>query len=270
MLLASDGATNWMILQNYALNNLVIGGGPVSFQFTSNIQTYTVPVGITTVFVQMWGAGGSGTTDGYYGGSGGAGAYVEGFLSVIPGTILDVTVGAGGNRVSERNIIYGNGGRGSGRGGGFSAIATAGNYLVIVGGGGGAGSAGYYGREGGSATWTGRANNGGSYFSAGGGGGSQTAGGAGDGGESGSLYTGGNGGGGGGGGGYYGGGASGGNPGGGGGSSYIDKLSGANGSNSSNGFAAPNQSSPRYITGVGNGVGGNALAGNGLVWITPV
>ena len=78
------------------------------------------------------------------------------------------------------------------------------------------------------------------------------------------------GGGGGGGGGYYGGGATGGNPGGGGGSSFINNLANANGANSSNGYTAPNQSSPRYITGVGNGIGNaGQLAGNGLVWITP-
>lgn len=269
LLLASDGATNWMILQNFTANNIVIGGGPVSFQFTGALQSYIVPVGVTSIFVQLWGAGGSGTTDGFYGGSGGAGAYVEGVLSVIPGTILSVTVGAGGNRVGSRNIIWGNGGRGSGSGGGFSAIATAGNFLVIAGGGGGAGSAGFYGREGGAAYWTGTSRNGGSFFSAGGGGGSQTAGGAGDGGEAGSLYTGGNGGGGGGGGGYYGGGGTGGNPGGGGGSSFINNLANANGANSPDNFTAPNQASPRYISGVGNGVSASGLAGNGLVWITP-
>ena len=89
----------------------------------------------------------------------------------------------------------------------------------------------------------------------------------------GSQYTGGSAGqyGGGGGGGYYGGGGGtddgGWGHGGGGGSSYTNLLANPTGSNSTNGYSAPNTSSPYYQSNVGAG-GTTGVGGNGLIVLT--
>ena len=61
-----------------------------TFNFTGGIQTFTVPCGIDTVYVQAWGAqGGSGATGGNatLGGDGGFGGFAEGYLVVTPGDV---------------------------------------------------------------------------------------------------------------------------------------------------------------------------------------
>lgn len=127
----------------------------VRFDYTGAIQTWTVPPGVTRIFVDVAGAqGGSAST--YLGGKGGK---VSGILSVTPGDILQITVGG----QSTTNIaVYGFGGNG-GRstafntiaraGGGLSAISTAApvtqaNALVIAAGGGGTTTNGYAGNGG--------------------------------------------------------------------------------------------------------------------------
>lgn len=96
-----------------------------TFTSTSNDQSYTVPTGVTSVTVSMWGGGGgSGTA------VGGAGAYVTGTLAVTPGQTLKVVVGSGGigNTTSAKSTTYGGGGgttsagQNNGAGGGRSAI----------------------------------------------------------------------------------------------------------------------------------------------------
>ena len=210
------------------------------------------------VTVYMWGAGAGGNTN-----YGGAGAMVQGVLTVTPGETLTIVVGQGGT-IDGLNT-YGGGGAGGGNftgtppaaeigysfngypqnagsGGGRSAIQRGGtdptNDIVVAGGGGG-GS--YFSSDhGGAATFSGTANSGTGGLP--GLGGTQSAGGAGGGagfygtGLSGSRGVGGNtynnnifNGAGGGGGGYYGGGGGGTNggdgAGGGGGSSLTDGLS---------------------------------------------
>src|SRR5215472_18184259 len=63
--------------------------------FTSS-GTFTVPAGVTAVFVEVWGAGGAGGATG--GGSknrggGGGGAYANGTVAVTGGTTYAVTIG---------------------------------------------------------------------------------------------------------------------------------------------------------------------------------
>ena len=222
-------------------------------------QTFQVPSTIrpATVTVYMWGAGAGGNTN-----YGGAGAMVQGVLTVIPGETLTIVVGQGGT--IDGTTTYGGGGAGAGNmafggdpgigysgngfpqnagsGGGRSAIQRGGtdptNDIVVAGGGGGGT---YFSSDrGGAATFSGTANPGTGGLP--GLGGTQTAGGAGGGtgfygqGLGGSRGVGGNtyntnifNGGGGGGGGYYGGGGGGTNggdgAGGGGGSSLTGGLS---------------------------------------------
>ena len=210
--------------------------------------TYTVPAGVTSINVELNGAGGGGGS-GSGTLSGGAGGRVTGTLAVTPGETLTVVVGIGGTRpTSYYSVVTGYGGGGSaggisgvgdsGGGGGRSAIRRGGVDIVTAGGGGGAeGSRFYAGGLGGGTT----GGSGGGFQDGQGLGGTQTAGGAGGQGANsspGSLGIGGNAsaygagfnGAGGGGGGYYGGGSgnsSGSQPGGGGGgSSYVALLTG--------------------------------------------
>jgi hypothetical protein len=228
-----------------------------AFIYTGVNQIFTVPATTTNVMVYMWGAGGGGTIN-----YGGAGAMVQGILTVTPGETLNILVGQGG--VMTGLTTFGGGGAGAGNqtsadgigngdngvngnngsGGGRSAIQRGGTNPtndVVVAGGGGGGSR-WKSNHGGSATFSGTANDGISTSGVQGRGGTQNAGGAGGGsgtysiGYSGSRGIGGDtynifgyNGAGGGGGGYYGGGAGATNFGdgasGGGGSSLTSNLS---------------------------------------------
>jgi hypothetical protein len=245
------------------------------FTFTGQLQYLKVPHAARYVYVYMWGAGGQG---GWQRGNGvgGAGAMVQGVLSVVPGETLTIIVGEGG----ARGVYSAFGGGGyfptgaadySGGGGGRSAIQRGGLDIVTAGAGGGC--ADNTGDVGGAATFSGTSGIGPNPGLSGGGG-TQTAGGAGvGGGTAGSLGLGGNAAGnaGAGGSGYYGGGGSSYDQGqGGAGSSFIDNLNlipgqsvfGYNGAQP----AAPNTTSPFYQTGVAaGGTTAGQRAGDGLV-----
>ena len=60
--------------------------------FTSG--TFVVPSGVTNVIVELWGAGGGGSTCSGNGGL--SGAYGKSSVSVIPGNSYEVVVGQGG------------------------------------------------------------------------------------------------------------------------------------------------------------------------------
>ncbi len=90
-------------------------GTRVTFSYTGAPQLFKVPAGVTWASVFMWGAGGPG----------GAGAYVQGNLSVTPGETLRVVVGAGavGAAAAKISTAGGAGGYGNtGYGGGRSAV----------------------------------------------------------------------------------------------------------------------------------------------------
>jgi hypothetical protein len=60
-----------------------------------------VPEGVTALFVELWGGGGSGDRWGFGdgrggGGGGGAGGYVRSYATVVPGETLTVWAGPGG------------------------------------------------------------------------------------------------------------------------------------------------------------------------------
>jgi hypothetical protein len=121
----------------------------VKFDYTGAIQTWTVPAGVTKIFVDAAGAQG-GTLNTTFGGKGGK---VSAILTVTPGDVLNITVGG---QSTTDIAVYGFGGNGgystaygtkARAGGGLSAISTAApvtqaNALVIAGGGGG-GCSGY-------------------------------------------------------------------------------------------------------------------------------
>ncbi|MGP8216503.1 MAG: hypothetical protein ACLQQ4_13125 [Bacteroidia bacterium] len=157
-----------------------------STQYNGTGQAWTCPCGVSSVTVQLWGAGGGGGAGGDNAGavvpfSGGGGGYVAGTLNVTAGTTYSVVVGAGGATFSfGEEWVYGGGGPASlndafglgvGTGGGMSAILNSAQTTayVIAGGGGGAGGA-YYETNGTTVITT-------SAYCYGGAGGSTTAGG---------------------------------------------------------------------------------------------
>jgi hypothetical protein len=204
----------------------------VSFFYTGTNQTFTVPTGVTSIYVRLIAAGGKNTTVGGNG-IGGKGGLVSGFLPVTPGETLTVLVGGSINISAAPGGTFGGGGgvadiNVQGFGGGRTAVMRGSNDVVTAGGGGGGGYYGNGGDGGGLIGGNGTGANSGQ-------GGTQLTGGlAGVGGSNGSIKTGGNGGSqyaGSGGGGYYGGGggnySSGQNGGaGGGGSSFVGNLTG--------------------------------------------
>ena len=222
----------------------------VTYSYTGADQTFTVPNGITTIYVTLSGAAGQSTTYSL----GGAGGYVSGTLAVTTGATYTVIVGGtnAGNATA-----YGGGGAsgasGSASGGGRSAINLGGVDLVTAGGGGGGAST----NNGGPIGGVGGGTTGGSGTSpalAGyaGTGGTQSSGGTGY--YTGTQYSGGaaNSAGGGGGGWWGGGGASYGLGGGGGGSSYVGNLTGTvvntQGGGAAAGYYSSTGSQPGTVT----------------------
>ncbi len=282
--------------------SLLFAQTTVPFNYTGNPQTFTVPAGVTSIDVKIWGAGGAGSSTG---GSGGSGAFVKGTIAVMPSQSLVVIVGGGGSYSASVASPGGFGGGGNagakdgGSGGGYSGIFDASvshnNTLAIAGGGAGGGhyTVGTYGGAGGATSGSDGGDVNGDYT--GGKGGNVIVGGAGGffngvlNGVNGFALTGGSGGndgtntygGGGGGGGYYGGGGGFGgsgtffSSGGGGGSSFLGTMTGV--TNTQGNFhpfgsvtQAPGNLEAGYVAGVGNGSGNSTEdpGGNGLVIIT--
>ena len=117
-----DDGTTATLLANFeaALKQFFFNShGSVYFQ-TPGSFTWTCPANVTKVYAEVWGAGGAG--NGGTGGSGGGGGYAAGWVTVVPGTVYNFTVGTGGA------ISGGNG--------------TASTIFTLTGGGGGGGSTG--------------------------------------------------------------------------------------------------------------------------------
>lgn len=134
-------------------------GQTSTFNFTGGMQTFTVPCGVDTVFVQTWGAeGGSGASGNsssgpVAGGAGGLGGYAEGWLLVNPGDVLNVFVGGqGGTPTAGFNSGGTGGNQNSGGGGGASDVRVNGtaeaDRVITAGGGGGGGRGGCEGSNG--------------------------------------------------------------------------------------------------------------------------
>jgi len=299
--------TSALIFQNATVAANSAASGANTFEHTGSLQSFTVPAGVTSITVKMWGGGGgAGNWT-----AGGAGAYLTGTLAVQPGQVLSVIVGNGTGGRSAIQTLFSGTVTGVVGNGTTATLTTSIPHGLIVGepiilsnitGYSGiyavtsvptsttftilsstnttlTGQAGTFTAElvdvggGGSGANTGGyatyTGTAASGSGGSGGGGSQTAGGtAGTGGTAGSLLTGGSSGGG---GGYYGGGGGqgGGGTGGGGGSSWSGLLTGMSGANSPNlGTAAPGTDVTGYIAGVAVGaVNPYSQGGTGLVII---
>jgi hypothetical protein len=88
-----DGTANQVLMKNSSGN---LAWGDI-FEY-KNFKTFfitgnfTVPTGVTKIFVELWGAGGSGNNFG----GGGGGAYACGLFDVTPATVIAINVGAPG------------------------------------------------------------------------------------------------------------------------------------------------------------------------------
>jgi hypothetical protein len=140
----------------------------VSFTYTGAVQTYTVPLGVGSITMQIAGAGGGGggADENGAGAAGGNGATVTGTVLVQGGSVLYIYVGGGGKQGYASNFGHtctssagaggiasgtagltgGAGGQagcsgwsGGGGGGGAATVVTnsSGTVLLVAGGGGG-------------------------------------------------------------------------------------------------------------------------------------
>lgn len=163
----------------------IINSGSQTFNFTGAAQTFRVPLGVTKLTVELWGAQGGGS-------AAGRGGYAKGVVTVIPNSIVYVYVGGqgtykGGQPCGVNGGFNGGGptgsqccsnaGSGAGSGGGATDIrlgSTSLNARVLVaGGGGGSYRSTTSGGNGGGTTGS----NGGNYNGVTATGGTQTAGG---------------------------------------------------------------------------------------------
>ena len=127
---------NSMVAGSIPLTNFVpyttVGGGP---------HTFTVPPGVSAILVEAWGGGGGGGGSAFYltnyaggGGGGGGGGYCKAVISVVPGQIFNITVGAGGTRGLGAGTNSGDFATHGGAGGNSTFDGTR---LIAVGGSGG-------------------------------------------------------------------------------------------------------------------------------------
>ena len=84
--------------------------------------TFTVPPGVTQIFVKLWaaGGGGGGANNSNYGCGGAGGGYAEGSYTVTPGASIAATIGAGGFAGGTGGSDGGNGGSSS-----FGSLCSA-------------------------------------------------------------------------------------------------------------------------------------------------
>lgn len=184
----SWNATTQLSQSNWAGGTAIAGGylysaGGISqngqVYTTQGASSFTVPSGVTSLTVKLWGGGGGGGAGGSAaaGGAGGGAGEATGTISVTPGETLTVYVGGGGS-AGTRNTAGGGGG-----GGAYSSIYRGTTALAIAAGGGGGGggrnSAGNTGGAGGAGGGTNGIAGATSGAGGGGGGGTQSAGGAG-------------------------------------------------------------------------------------------
>jgi hypothetical protein len=124
--------------------------------------TYTVPTGMTSATLHLWGSGGGGAP----GGPGGGGGYTQGTLAVSASQVLHINVGKGGSNGAQpmlegtvANVGGGNSGYSNGAGGGgltgvFSVnqegLNSTPEIYAIAGSGGGGGDNGEGGAGGGT------------------------------------------------------------------------------------------------------------------------
>ncbi len=134
----------------YRSNNMATPGSGVDFAYTGYVQTYTVPAGVDSLTLQVWGAqGGQGGPSNL----GGKGGFAEGRLHVTPGQTLYIYVGGQGQGSTTAQQLTGLcAGGWNGGGTGNNYMTNSGSSNGVRGGGGGATDISLQGTAG-STTW---------------------------------------------------------------------------------------------------------------------
>jgi hypothetical protein len=138
-------AGDWGIGEMIALlddgTNLRLQGIKSSFSPARNLTSFisggvfsfTVPAGIYWIFAELVGAGGGGSGGQggvtWSSGGGGSGGYASGWIAVVPGQVISLVVGFGGNGASN----------GNGAVGGVGGTTSIGSFMQATGGNGGTG-----------------------------------------------------------------------------------------------------------------------------------
>ncbi|MCA1807795.1 MAG: hypothetical protein LC687_08120, partial [Actinobacteria bacterium] len=113
----------------------------VSTFTTSGTDTWDVPAGVTSVSVELWGAGGGGGggSSSSSGGAGGGGGYTAATIPVTPAETITIEVGGSGGAGDRSSGGSGTLSGDGGGGGGHSEVRRGGTSLAIAPGGGGGG-----------------------------------------------------------------------------------------------------------------------------------
>jgi len=120
---------------------------PAIYEYTGADQSFTVPAGVTSITIKLWGAGGARgipySTQTALDGAGGG--FATGTLAVTPAEELTIVVGGGGYQTAgaDTDTTYGGGGGvglAGAKGGGRSAVRRAGADIITAGAGGGGSS----------------------------------------------------------------------------------------------------------------------------------
>lgn len=130
-LLASTAAATYETISAAAATYNPIVNSFKSFFTGTTTQNMTVPAGVTSVEIELWGGGASGQGDVGTAGGGGA-AYVHTVLAVNPGDVLNFVVGTGG--VASTTSSQNNGTSTTFAKNGGAVVFTAGGGTAAVGG----------------------------------------------------------------------------------------------------------------------------------------
>lgn len=142
----------------------VFGTGKTKWFMVSD--TFTIPTGITSVRVRVWGNGGNAGTDGYggYNGGGGGGFAMKTITGLTPGGTVSVTIGTSASSTNSFGAYCSatGGSTRNGSAGSASGGAGSGGDINYTGGAGGAGlsSPNYYAGGGGVANYFGNGGDG--------------------------------------------------------------------------------------------------------------
>lgn len=127
------------LLSNQALSQCTTSNGITTCTFDAS-GSWTVPCGVTSVTITIWGGGGGGggsSANGSGGSGGGGGAQVTNTFVVTPGTVINYTIGAGGTAGAAAG--------GTGGSGGQTSVTSGVPAMSAAGGTGGTGNSGAVG-----------------------------------------------------------------------------------------------------------------------------
>ena len=118
----------------------------IQFDYTGSSQTYTVPSGVTSIYIDISGASGGNLDPAADGADPGLGGHVDLILTVTAGDVLTIDVGGQGTDATVGSTAAGGwngggtGGRAAAAGGGCTAVYLNAVLVAVAGGGAGGGA----------------------------------------------------------------------------------------------------------------------------------